>query len=898
ISYNQPKLCANATWNQAAITFADGTTIGTLPLGIFVNTDNSVYVADRANGRIQMWFNGSTTLTGSYSGGLSTPYSVFVTDNSDVYVDNGNTNYRVDKWGWNSTSSVPAMYMCGQCYGLFVDINNMLYCSLSSYHQVIYKSLTQNLNVWTNVAGVSNTAGSTSTTLHNPYGIFIDKYLNLYVADNGNNRIQKFASGQSNGTTISTGAITLSIPTGVILDSDGYIFIVDNGNNRIIGSGPNGFRCIAACFGSYGSSSSQLYYPQSMSFDSYGNIFVIDQYNQRVQKFLFLSNSCNTTTTITTTAATTMMSIIQTTTASTSVSYSNVISFNQPKFGAYATWDSNGITFANSSTVGTSPYGIFIDTSNTVYVANKANNQIQVWLSGSSIPTRNITSGVTSPYSIFATITGDIYVDNGYTNNRVDKWVSNRNISSSVMQVQGACYDLFIDINNNLYCSMYSQSQVAIKSLNGNSSLWIVAAGTGCSGSTSNTLDNPRGIFVDTSLNLYVADCGNNRVQLFLSGQVTATTVAGSTANGTISLSCPSDVALDGDGYIFIVDSNNNRIIGSGPNGFRCIIACTSTSGSASNQLSNPSTFSFDSCGNIYVTDQSNNRVQQFTLQINNCTIPITTTTTTTTNTTSSSSITTTTTSSTTSSIIATSTTTTATTTSTTNSATTTTTTTTITSTTTSSSSTSSSTTTSSSSTSSSTTTTISSSTTSIIQTTVGESTTQTLEDVFISTVKDSTIMSNTAFITTSQRLNINETCNSPTITLIPGQSSLSSPMSYRRSQDFYISSMIQFNCDGSLSTTKKWTVKNCTSTSCSFEIALNEKVMTTFSELYIPSRTLDYGVYQLTLTVTIVDSPNLKSSSSAYVRITATGITANLVQLGTSMITRGNQQDLLLDPG
>ncbi|CAF4414903.1 unnamed protein product, partial [Adineta steineri] len=123
---------------------------------------------------------------------------------------------------------------------------------------------------------------------------------------------------------------------------------------------------------------------------------------------------------------------------------------------------------------------------------------------------------------------------------------------------------------------------------------------------------NPRGIFVDTNLNLYVADCGNDRVQLFLSGQVTATTVAGSTATGTISLDCPSDVALDGGGYLFIVDSNNNRIIGSGPNGFRCIIACTSTTGSASNQLSSPSTFSFDSYGNIYVTDQGNSRVQKF----------------------------------------------------------------------------------------------------------------------------------------------------------------------------------------------------------------------------------------------------------------------------------------------
>ncbi|CAF0773839.1 unnamed protein product [Adineta steineri] len=139
--------------------------------------------------------------------------------------------------------------------------------------------------------------------------------------------------------------------------------------------------------------------------------------------------------------------------------------------------------------------------------------------------------------------------------------------------------------------------------------------------------------------------------------------------------------------------------------------------------------------------------------------------------------------------------------------------------------------------------------------------------------------------------------CYAPTVTLIPAQSTLSSPMSYRRSQDFSISSMIQFNCNGSLSTTKKWTIKNCTSI-CSFQIQLNDKISTTLNELYIPSRTLDYGIYELTLTVTMIESLNLKSSSSAYVRITATGITANLVQLGTSMITRGSQQDLQLNPG
>ncbi|CAF1025937.1 unnamed protein product [Adineta steineri] len=310
ISYNLPTFCANATWNQTALTFATSALVGTYPLGIFIDTNNTIYVADRSDNRIVIWFNGSTTPTRNISGGLNGPYPLFVTDNDDVYVDNSYANYRIDKWAWNTTSSVPAMYVCSQCYGIFVDINNMLYCSMYAYHQVIYKSLTQNLNVWTTVAGVSNTAGSTSTTLNNPCAIFVDNNLNLYVADYANSRIQKFASGQLNGTTISTGAIALYLPTGVTLDGDGYVFIVDNHNHRLIGSGRNGFRCIAACFG-YGSSSSQLYYPQSMSFDSYGNIFVTDQYNNRIQKFLLSSNVCNETTTVTTVATVTSMNNTQ-----------------------------------------------------------------------------------------------------------------------------------------------------------------------------------------------------------------------------------------------------------------------------------------------------------------------------------------------------------------------------------------------------------------------------------------------------------------------------------------------------------------------------------------------------------------------------------------------------------
>ena len=122
--------------------------------------------------------------------------------------------------------------------------------------------------------------------------------------------------------------------------------------------------------------------------------------------------------------------------------------------------------------------------------------------------------------------------------------------------------------------------------------------------------------------------------------------------------------------------------------------------------------------------------------------------------------------------------------------------------------------------------------------------------------------------------------------------------MQFRRNQDFYISSNIQLNCNNSLSIITKWSINNCTSGNCSSPIQIDQSVSTTFSELYIPARTLPYGIYQLKLTVTMVVSPHITAFSSAYVKITPSGITANLVQYGTSMITRGHQQDLILDPG
>jgi hypothetical protein len=83
----------------------------------------------------------------------------------------------------------------------------------------------------------------------------------------------------------------------------------------------------------------------------------------------------------------------------------------------------------------------------------------------------------------------------------------------------------------------------------------------------------------------------------------------------------------------------------------------------------------------------------------------------------------------------------------------------------------------------------------------------------------------------------------------------------------------------------------------CSKEISRDE-IKTNYRELYIPSNILPYGIYELILTVTMTSQPTLTTTKSVFIQISPSDITANLVPLGTSMITTGHQQNLLLDPG
>ena len=256
---------------------------------------------------------------------------------------------------------------------------------------------------------------------------------------------------------------------------------------------------------------------------------------------------------------------------------------------------------------------------NTLYLFERNFQRIRLWLEGSTASVTTISGNFNSSQGLFVSTAGDVYIDNGKYNGRVEKWPVNGTSGQVVMNVSGSCFSLFVDVNQTLYCSLDALHQVMKASLSNPATVSAMVAGTGVAGSAVNMLNSPRGIFVDTAISLYVADCGNNRVLLFQSGQNNGSPLAGSGAAGTMALNCPIAVALDRRGYVYILDYNNHRIFASGFDGFRCVLGCTGVSGSSADQLSNPWSFSFDRQGNIFVNDLGNTRIQKFLVATNLC---------------------------------------------------------------------------------------------------------------------------------------------------------------------------------------------------------------------------------------------------------------------------------------
>ena len=130
------------------------------------------------------------------------------------------------------------------------------------------------------------TWGTGDGQFRNPSGVAVDSSGNVYVADGNNDRIQKF---NSTGTFITkwgstgTGDGQFSYLPGVAVDTSGSVYVVDCNNNRIQKFNSTG--TFITKWGSSGTGDGQFKKPRGVAVDTSGNVYVADNENQRIQKF-------------------------------------------------------------------------------------------------------------------------------------------------------------------------------------------------------------------------------------------------------------------------------------------------------------------------------------------------------------------------------------------------------------------------------------------------------------------------------------------------------------------------------------------------------------------------------------------------------------------------------------
>ncbi len=293
-----------------------------------------------------------------------------------------------------------------------------------------------------------------------------------------------------------------------------------------------------------------------------------------------------------------------------------------------------------------SPLGVAVDAAGNLYVADLKNNRIRKitpsgevsTLAGSGIVGSVDGTGTTAQFNetcgVAVDASGNVYVADR-SNHRIRKITPGGEVSTLAGSILGYAngtgtaakfYNprgVAVDASGNVYVADYSNHRIRKITPGGEVS---TLAGSGTPGFADGTgtaaqFYYPASVVVDPSGNVYVADLANYRIRkITSSGEVS--TLAGSIlgyGTGTAAqFKTPIAVALDANGNVYVADSYGIRKITTA--GEVSTLAGGDTGGYA-NGVATDAKFvraagvAVDASGNVYVADELDNRIRKITIQ-------------------------------------------------------------------------------------------------------------------------------------------------------------------------------------------------------------------------------------------------------------------------------------------
>jgi len=544
----------------------------------------------------------------------------------------------------------------------------------------------------------------TSDSLCSPVGVALDSANALFVADSGNNRVLKyntpltppsnttanFVFGQ--GGVFTTGIPnkgglnrnSLSGPAGLVLDSVGNLYVADNGNNRVLEYNAPLTATANNIFGQPtpflngcnqgGLSANSLCNPHGVALDSAGNLYVVDSSNSRVLEYdtppanttanfvfgqggVFTTNTCNQGGLSANSLCLPLGVGVVIGGAQSGNVY--IVDRSNNRVLQYDTPLITGLTTAsvvlgqfdfthnspNSVDAGafSAPSGVAVDKSgvppNRLYVADSNNHRVLGYLNAatflSGAPADLVigqpdffvglcnngglnASGLCTPKGVAVDAAGNLFVAD-QSNHRVLQYTNPFAACGGLFPCVGAGADV-----------VFGQGGV------------FTTGGCNQGGLSADSLCNPQGVAVDAAGNVFIADFSNHRVLAF-TGATTATVVFGQGGVFTtqlcnqgglspISLCNPAGVALDSAGNLYVADQSNSRVLEYntpltnteannvfGQGGIFSSNTCNN-GGVSANSLCFPFGVALDSGNKLFVADSSTNRVLEYNTPLTNTT--------------------------------------------------------------------------------------------------------------------------------------------------------------------------------------------------------------------------------------------------------------------------------------